>query len=156
MCLITERTEEVILSKPMTVYKKVKSSIFMTGQKIDNNIKEVYTSREGRYFKYVKDRLEVTEIEKSTLPLCADDIVFDAYYKNNNNIHAKFNSGELIALGQGFHSGKSIGRIKQMILLSSEVIAEFEIPKGSIVYFDSTGLVISNKIIFKNICDVEN
>lgn len=63
---------------------------------------------------------------------------------------------KILIIAGGFHAAKNAERLQQNLGYSN-AITEFIIPKGAKYFEDKTGLIVSNKIIFKCIIeDVQN
>jgi len=139
MCLITRQKESKILKKDLTVFKFVKE--------FENNS---CMSHVGSYgFIYRKDILNKTTMKRSI-----DFSPFDDVVERNYPCCPEYND-DLISIGEGFHSSLRKSRLSDILesyfLKPGTIIAEFVIPKGSEVYEDATGLIVSNQIIFKKI-----
>ncbi len=141
MCLITKQTKPVKTRKNKTVYKLVNPG----NEK--NTTCESFLS--PRPFLYEIDVLNQTEINTSTEKAAYDNIVQEKYKLDPRHIDDYNKKLKTITvLGEGFHAALEAGRLSTY---GNKIIAEFLIPKGSLVYTDATGLIISNQIIFKKI-----
>lgn len=120
MCLITRQKEPLIAEEDITVYK------ILTGRRA-----AIYY-----YFKYEKDLLYVTVMQKALDIMPADSYVMATYHT----------SKDIISIGEGFHACTTIGRA-EMLRGVGEYIFKATIPKGSLYYKDETDLIVSDKII---------
>ena len=129
MCLITEQKRVKILKEDLTVYKII------------------YDSPWGlqAYIKRFYYKIGVVYEQK----LGVDNIP-DSYYGeevvNVYNLDSSlFGSEHLTHVHEGFHFTTNPKRIKGHCSFSKKVY-ECTVPKGSHVYFDKTGLGVSNQI----------
>lgn len=149
MCLITEQQEPIILKEDLIVYKLLEVS--MSG-----SLHSWFFSK-----RWELGELYEVDIEESTDHGWHDAEVLKVYtgYKFSSmgsNSNAVTLIDEFInsigtkykCFGPGFHSCTTIERA-QMTKYSKDSLFEAVIPKGSEVYFDKSGLVISNKLMIK-------
>ena len=134
MCLLTNQQKPTIIRKDLIVYKI-----------LSYDLKPVFFSSEA----YILGKLNKTIIRKSddTTPFDSHDIKIlekKLGYLNHDTYYSLTEKGINI-LGQGFHSCKSIKRCHREDI--RDCIFECTIPKGSEVYRNPSGLLISNKII---------
>lgn len=129
MCLVTPNKEKKIAEEDMIVYKI-----------LNEDLSPFYWEGEA----YEIGKLNEIEIQETS-----DFTDFD-------EISIRYNKGykrdELVSFGQGFHSAKSIDRIRDIRKAYSipvPVLFTCIIPKGSEYYEDNSGLLVSNKIIIK-------
>lgn len=148
MCLITEQKEPFITDQDMIVYKVVRESAY------DNLVFPAFYP--SRNFKYDADVLNVTKIES------AYEDSFISFFDNMVGLHLskKYNldpsdpgrledlakKGIINIIGQGYHF--AIERKRLVVNDKTYNIERFIVPAGSDVYFDETGLGVSNQIIF--------
>ena len=131
MCLITKQKKPIKIRKDRTVYKIL--------EMIDG---DMYSAYHGMH-RYVKGRLYCQEMNANNISYNVfDSIASEAYpnwrTKNYTHVH------------QGLHAVKYRGRIRGE-MFENEYIVEFLIPKGSLIYEDKTGLIVSNQIIMEKI-----
>jgi hypothetical protein len=144
MCLITKQKKPIKIKKDMTVYKKV------------NYINDKFTS-EHNSFNWELNHLYSTELKPSKNIKMHDEFVYEKYkldeieYNYNEaDKQSILNSKGLISIGSGFHSVNNINRFIYG-LYGKNVYVKCIIPKGSLIYKDKTGLIVSNQIIMKEI-----
>ena len=128
MCLVTFDPTVHIAEEDMVVYKqgiKVEESVFSSG---------FFT------FSYKQNTLYETKIKKGIFHYF--DCIAERMY---NNMEERY----LQSFGAGFHSAFTKERFDTTGIPGEDSIAEFIIPKGSEYIKDETGLLVSNKIIFK-------
>ena len=128
MCLITFDPTVHIAEEDMIVYKEGK---FPHNEKLFQSAL--------RPFFYRKFSLYKTEILESGSQAGYDNIVTNFYYSSKSD-------RKIYSFGQGFHSALELKRLSGSSFYRN---AEFIIPKGSEYIKDETGLLVSNKIIFK-------
>jgi hypothetical protein len=124
MCLLTVQTEPKILRKDLTVYKLIEFA--------DGNLRPMYYS--GTDFIYIKNTIHETEI-KISADTSAHDFKAQLFYCRVNGV---------VSYGQGFHFCRNKKRVDKRM---EGYLYRCIIPAGSEVYFDKTGLGITNKII---------
>lgn len=130
MCLITPYKEKKIVEEDMIVYKTLTP--------------DVRSVLQG--FLYELDKLYETEIKESNDYCAADQFAIERleyagyFYRNAPK------DDELISIGQGFHSCRTIERAEELVD-PNERIFSCTIPKGSEYYEDLSDLLVSNKII---------
>lgn len=130
MCLITKRTEPIILEEDLEVYKLLTKSLWSL----------FYFPSKG----YILDELYITEIKESDDWCCfdnSDELILEKEFPNWKTATPQ----ELICIGQGFHSALKPERIQDGYYSIFKCI----IPKGSEIYKEPSGLVVSNQIIIK-------
>lgn len=138
MCLITNQKEPEILKEDLIVYKVLHENL---GSPIQR-------------FKYSKNTLYENEIEESKYPSFADNESQNFYNKRDLSMQKMLEIHDLKAFGKGFHSVTTEKRAlnyKNQIYTIDPKYNVFSciIPKGSEIYRDATGLIISNKLIIK-------
>lgn len=145
MCLITEQKKPIKIRKDYTVYKLVE---FLN----EKEIRSFYNYN----FTWELNKLYQTEIKKSSiLNACYFDLKSKECYQGKDGIKyievliEKLRNEELYSYGSGFHSAINKSRIKSNLYH----IAECTIPKGSLIYKDKTGLIVSNQIIINKILE---
>jgi hypothetical protein len=152
MCLITRQTTPIILEEDLTVYKLV--SVWRTSKSY--NIFHSYIQG----FSYEKKVLYKTTIKRSEYPKWSDKKASKDYgFGNAKNLSQlkhleELQKEDLVGYDRGFHSYlKRRGLLKRSSYgLKSDRIVECIIPKGSEVYYDESGLCISNQITVKKLC----
>jgi len=131
MCLVTYQKEPIQLDKDLIVWKEVCVNP-------DTN------ETESVFFKFFWEKgvLHETELNKTEDLDYYDDTVgnhYDILCREDNIRNAR-----LIRIGGGFHAFCSEERIPD---ISYKTIKRFLIPKGSLVYYDETGLIVSNQMM---------
>lgn len=144
MCLITKQKKPTKLTKDLTVYKKVD---------LINNVPHSAHNN----FKWEINKLYSTKMLPSTEIKMHDELVNDCYslhdltYEYVEKEKLKIlKDKKLVAIGHGFHSAKNIDRFIYGCW-GRNVFVECTIPKGSLIYKDKTGLIVSNQIIMNKI-----
>lgn len=133
MCLITEQLRPIKIRKDLTVFKVVTKEI--NGFSPWNEYYE---------FDYRLNTLYTESIGADNIPdSYADQIVIENY--------PYWRSEELTHVHSGFHSALTIDRISNFCGWENTVRVKCIIPKGSLIYKDKTGLIVSNKIILKEV-----
>lgn len=135
MCLIVEAdTLFKVLRKPLIVYKEMYSQ--------GNNFISTY-----RKYEYIPDvvqkTIELSRTENLRNVLAADGQV-TAFYGISKVLDYKLTKGELIAFREGYHFYKTKKRVHKGPF---NVVVKCEIPAGSTVIFDKTGLGIASSIM---------
>ena len=126
MCLITKQKRVKILKEDLVVYKMIRS----VGDRCFAWMRD---------FEYTLGFLHKQEMEVNNTPQTAmDEDVLHAY----NILNSLEHSIHLTHVHIGFHFATSIERVYDY----NEVIFECIVPKGSRVYFDKTGLGVTNQI----------
>ena len=138
MCLITKQKEPIILKEDLVVYKV-----------LDKDLKSAMQE-----FQYAFNTLYEAEIEESENPCFAGS--YDRKYYGKGLILLNLvgpntiTDKSFIAYGRGIHFASSIERAniyKNEIYYGARfVIVECLIPAGSEVYYDETGLGITNQL----------
>jgi hypothetical protein len=136
MCLITKQKEPIILTEPLIVYKVMND---YSGQ-----IKPAYHCVGG--FQYKINKLNTTKIAPSELNMYFDHNVGYEYDLNDiDSLPDQLEKLKIFAYGAGFHFATNTDRLNNCNY--SECMYECIIPAGSEVYYDKTGLGITNQII---------
>ena len=133
MCLITEQKEAIILTEDLIVYK-----LFLVDE--NGKLSAIYQD-----FIYERNRLY-----KTTLTFCEGNKnpCFDteaAMYLESNYVswyERPLRDNGLIAVIEGFHSAETSRRLRD----GYDTI-KCLIPAGSEVFYDKTGLIVSNQIM---------
>ena len=134
MCLITEQITPIILEKDLVVYKQI----------IRKNRNIVFSN--FCEFEYKLGKLYQTDIEYSDNRSPYDSTASEYYYSDT------MIGKPLQSYGIGFHSVLSKERFRFVSKFDkNDRIVSCTIPKGSEVYYDKTGLVISNQIVINKI-----
>lgn len=126
MCLITEQKRAKILKEDLVVYKMLRVS--------GDNIFAWMQAFQYEFGFLHKTKMAVDNIAQSAM----DDDVVNAYDLDS----FLDNSTHLTHVHLGFHFATSIKRFSGY----DESIFKCIVPKGSRVYFDKTGLGVSNQI----------
>ena len=135
MCLVTEQKKAKILKKDLTVYKIVTEY----GGEIYGWLRDDYKYEIGKLHE------EKLVANKKTGSI-TDYIASEAYNKNSEDIHWRYRN-DLTHIHEGFHSALILKRLSGLSF--NDTIYECVIPKGSKVFKDKTGLIVSNQIILK-------
>lgn len=135
MCLLTRQIKPITTKKDLVVYKRLN----ITNNYLSKKIK--YNSYYQEGYEYVKGILNTTTFG-ITKELPNDTISFDNiatdYYKHYNLLINR----KLTVISEGFHACLTEERLNNY-----EISFEFLIPKGSLIFKDATGLIVSNQII---------
>ena len=144
MCLITNQQEPKVLKKDLIVYKKV----------IEKITKPLTFSSSIQFFEWIpgviyKSKLRKVPKHKRNECLGFDDIVYNAYYKREYGDYFNyiFKSKKTIAIDLGFHAALSRKRLEINYFTTNKNIYKFLIPKGSLYYKDSTGLIVADTMM---------
>ena len=136
MCLLTYQKEPKILTEDLVVYKILERDF------------RAYTFK---HFVYKVKKLYKTVITKIEINSYEDDFLFcddlDQNYYEPLIKDLNYKEGEIVAIQKGFHSAKSVERVKQISFYSNPFVVKCIIPAGSEYYEDETGLCVSNQII---------
>lgn len=151
MCLITEQNKPIKIRKDRIVYKKVKLSFRQ------NTI----CSLNFGNFTYTLNKLYETDFTFLNFDeneiLAYDNIVNKAYdypFSDYDYDYPFSDNDKLIVIAEGFHSASAIKRFDMCDkYIQNAIIVKCTIPKGSLIYKDKTGLIVSNKIIVDEIVD---
>ena len=137
MCLVTNQKKAKILKEDLTVYK-------------------IVVNRNGKIYAWMYDdyQYEVNKLYKQSMSVdnipgsVMDEWVYYAYnIKTKNWKNSKFKKyRNLNHIHEGFHSSLTIERLGNV---NETAIYRCVIPKGSEVFKDKTGLIVSNQIILK-------
>jgi hypothetical protein len=133
MCLYTEQDEPIELTEDLIVFKWVGNIM-----PDSNNKLRIYSIFKSYYFGYYN------EFQKSNLK-------YIEVYKSSKNF-------TLYEVYSGFHAATSLESLKEYMLNYSKYISplniiECTIPAGSFIYYNETGLCVSNQIIYKKLLD---
>jgi hypothetical protein len=133
MCLYTEQEEPIKLTEDLKVYKWVGKIL-----PDSNNKLKIYSIFRKKYFGYYN------EVQQS-------DLKFIKTYGFINNFI-------IYEVSKGYHSATSIKSLKEYMLIYRDYnlvlnIIECTIPAGSLIYYNETGLVVSNQIIYDEIVE---
>lgn len=129
MCLITYQRKPKITKKDIVVLKEVYPTIYP----------EIYASM-YMHFKWEKGVIKVQELSIDRVKMkCVyfyDNKAKDAYPINYHSL--------VTSISEGFHAiedkNREIGKTKG-------IMKEFLIPKGSLVFRDKTGLIVSDHMM---------
>lgn len=120
--------------------------------------KDIYKSFFYGDFKYELNKLYSTIVSEATTMRGVKTFdsevrqAYSMYFHYVNQLKRDLVEGRLFAYGQGFHS--IVGREntkRKAKKWSSRRIVKCIVPKGSEVYYDETGLCVSNQIIVKEL-----
>lgn len=135
MCLVTDQQEPIKTTRNMTVYKMFQTTEF-------DNIFSPWSDEHE--FKYELNKLHKEKIRfDNNFESYMDDEVRDNY--------PNFRSRELTHVHNGFHSVKKQKRMDLFNQWEQEIKMKCIIPKGSLIFKDKTGLIVSNQIILKEV-----
>ncbi|MCK9574753.1 MAG: hypothetical protein WC979_03145 [Candidatus Pacearchaeota archaeon] len=137
MCLITRQKEPEILSRDIRTFKVLK---------VEDGVPPCAIHQT---FWYELNQLYETDIVESELPAPYDSKVTEFYVldaSSYNAIRRNLKEYDLIALGKGFHSFANRKRAAGEIWRTNYELFECLIPAGSEIFYDETGLCVSNKI----------
>lgn len=137
MCLVTRQRKPRITKRDLVVYKVI-------------NVNYLTKAIHSRYFPefiWRKGKMEETKLDYSRTEYNSaerfDREVDNKYCKGNFGS----NNYEIITeVGRGFHATKTRKRLMECGY-SWESIMKFLIPKGSEVFTDITGLIVSNQMM---------
>jgi hypothetical protein len=138
MCLIKQKGEAQVAVEDITTYK------------ILDNFRSLYYP-----FKYEPKRLYSTEMKEDKDWIVADSDAEDALEEEYGEKWRESHKDELMIIGQGYHSCKTIGRAERLKLGYGGIchIYVCTIPKGSLYYEDISDLVVSNQIVIDKILE---
>ena len=131
MCFITKKKKRSIATEDIHVWKLL----------CINNYAQF---KRFKYEEGVTYKTRMLNIPKNATILGYDTVVCDFLNKNYPNWTNKI--PELIYIGQGFHSIKSLRRVSKLRRYKR---VEFIIPKGAKYYEDENELMVSNQIRMK-------
>jgi len=145
MCLLTKQKIPTILEEDMVVYKRL--------SKFGDNPKEFESSCVG--FKYTLGEKYVTKLVFDKKPdSFADEMVRNHYkFSDLDNKTFKQVASRMTNIHEGFHFYVTIKRLTDSYFKSFHTMVECVIPKGSEVFFDETGLGVTDTIIIKKIIE---
>ena len=150
MCLITRQQEPIILKEDLEVYKVIRLSekgvykSFFYGD-FEYELNKLYSTTILQTEDVDKVRAFDNEVEK-TYNIAGSG--FDSY----KGVIKELKNKTLFTYGQGFHSivGRENTKRKEPRYLCRRIV-KCIVPKGSEVYYDETGLCVSNQIIVKKL-----
>ena len=139
MCLVTTQRKAKITKKDLVVFKGVRE--------FDGEIRSLYHG-----FRYEENipYARALKIERNPVEVVTvfDDIATTKYkpWKRDYEKSTKKAMNKIVTeISCGFHACLT----KERVTDKDYIIREFIIPKGSEVYYDATGLIVSNQIILK-------
>lgn len=141
MCLITEQKKPIKIRKDLTVYKKV----LYDGFRISSPIQD---------FMWELNKLYQTELKDSYMVRYYGEFVYDYYLEGYQeypgDLYTFCKNKGYRTIGKGFHSFNSFDTYKKF---EGEIdsCVKCTIPKGSLIFKDKTGLIVSNQIILKEV-----
>ena len=157
MCLLTSQKEPILTDKDIICYKAVFRYNSFWGED-DCDFRSILNDFYWKKGVIYETNFGFTEIVKK--PRVYDKKVRDCYYSNLFCTHVKLRYRKsLILITNGFHAFVSVNRVtecnhepgfiqskrsKKSICI---VLVKCIIPKYSLVYYDKTGLLASNKMI---------
>lgn len=134
MCLITEQKEPIILKEDLIVYKVLRPDLESPMQ----------------YFNYILGRFYEFGIMPSKNPMWPDSVASEYYGKDNIQTKSPYNTitKGLYAYGEGLHfiTSKERAYVYTEGIYGQMVIVKCLIPAGAEVYYDKTGLGVTNKL----------
>lgn len=131
MCLITRQKKAIVTTADMIVYKVVSTSLSSIYYKFQWEVGVVY-----------QQKLSIGSFIVNHTK-CYDDLV-EEVYKLVFSVRKTY--GDLIVINEGFHSFISTLRTIGTLWVDRKLVRCL-IPAGSEVFFDETGLVVSNKLM---------
>jgi len=142
MCLVTKQKEPIILTEDLLTYK------YMNFNRASDALRPMYIGCEHTYKLHT-----LHKVKMMPLPFISsffDTEVVDKYLPERTDNQSEvwtemMDDKGLIGIGPGFHSAL---RSRSMFWMSESTKVYCKIPKGSEVFFDETGLVVSNQIIY--------
>lgn len=135
MCLVTLEKRPTYVKKDMIVYKAVSS---YNALREVNSLIQNFTYTESILYKTkmkTKEKIPAEWSAPRSYDSKADEDLFEYLTRKNMPL-----STEVRIIAEGFHSAESEER------LDSCCIRKFLIPKGSYIYKDCSGLIVSNQI----------
>ena len=141
MCLITEQKEAEILKEDLRVYKR-----FTIALKFDNHELILPWST------YFRDKIEYKVGQLHKQQMRVDNIFESAHDNKASEFYVIMGWRNLTHVHDGFHSALTLERLGKN---EWKDFADYccIIPKGSEVFRDKTGLIVSNQIILKEKID---
>lgn len=130
MCLITAQKEAIILTEDLIVYKSFSDNLWALYQNFQYEINKLYKT--------------TLTFDNGKYNPCFDSIAarhLEIMYNPQWYTISLFNIG-LIAVVEGFHSAATEDRLGRRTNIRRCLI-----PAGSEVFYDETGLIVSNQII---------
>jgi len=153
MCLITEQKEPIQITEDLIVYKvcNITYNVLSIHSSLsDIEIIKNVISQNSRFI-YVKNVLNKTEFNVDNIFHTYADLTVATYYDINNNSYL----AKLTHIHEGFHFAFEPDRIKRY-LHDTNLLCEFKIPKGSLIFKDLSGLGVTNNIIFNKVVAVKH
>ena len=144
MCLVTYQRKSIKLDKDLIVYKKtylqstIDDSVRSLVQQFKYQVNKIYHCELGIYHSRYLGSAEFA------------DYTSQRYYQKRFWLYLwnklrYINPRPLTEISLGFHAYTTIKRAKSDSALT---ISEFMIPAGSEVFYDKTGMIVSNNIMF--------
>ena len=129
MCLITEQKKPLKIRKDLIAYKIVTKGS-------DNTF---YPSFCGYDFTY---KLGILHNQ-----IITHDNDFESFHDRTAKcMYPDYKSHKYTHVHAGFHGAQTKERLSMHTMWDGEVIVKYIIPKGSLVFKDKTGLIVSNQI----------
>jgi hypothetical protein len=163
MCLFTKQKTPTITDADMIVYKCVEVRIY-PGDHEDFDA-DVFSLIQG--FPYVFGKLYSTEIKKSKNDYAYNDVTVKNHYKlddiayknisdisDENRLKAVRENG-IEVYSDGFHFFINNDHRTAVRCYDVGKFVKCTIPAGSEIYFDETGLGITNQLIINGFCDTK-
>ena len=162
MCLVTKQKEAKIATKDIVVYKIIHKT--ETGGEI--LYKSLYFYNNAIIYELnveYNQEIGINEID-TLLSFCFHDNISAKQYTDFLRIHKEakelnwvegtlpnfksyIDDSDYVVIGRGLHSATNLNRGIRYITYISDGLLQCIIPKGSEYYKDSTGLIVSNKLI---------
>jgi len=127
MCLVTRQKKAKVLTKDLIAYKMLRVK--------DSKIESLCFLKTWEINKV--EKADFTFVEKRCNYSFNDNEAIDKYYRLSNTI----------CIAQGFHASLTKNRIIDFSDNYEDIIFKVKIPAGSKVYYDCTGLIVSDTMI---------
>ena len=144
MCLVTTQEKAKITKKDIIVYKQLSIN-----KEHDDGIRYMSPYRNAMYHKKQLNTVTLSMEKRTVMPRdCFDDYVTIKY-----DVFGSFDitKKEYTVVSVGFHSALTYYRLYKMYANEQRdriyPIRRFLIPRGSQVFYNATGLIVSNQII---------
>lgn len=135
MCLLTYQKKAKRLKEDLIVYKIVRAC--------DGKYESVFND-----FQWFKGVLEKTKMKRGVDACCYDDA--STHYQRMVHVNGdlcKILKPSVISISKGFHAALNKKRLQNNFSYGHEEILPFLVPAGSLVYYDDTGLIVSNQMM---------
>lgn len=141
MCLITKQKEPIILKEDLKVYK-------LLGYEIEPGVYNAWNPAltKTRYSEGQTYKSDIKESEPGSEAIfdgkAAEVVGLDDYGRMSDFMHET----DYIAYGPGRHFATTLKRLQPLNLFTKNPVAECTIPAGAEVYYDKSGLGVTNII----------